>query len=61
MSKSLMWLRDRYEDQPIGGEIVPVLNTYLDMVEEKRYEERPEPATLSIGRKRKVQYRAGTN
>ena len=61
MSKSLMWLRDRYEDQPIGAKIVPVLNTYLDMVEEKRYEERPEPATLAIGRKRKVQYRAGTN
>ena len=36
-------------------------HTYLDMVEEKRYEERPELANLSIGRKRKVQYRAGTN
>ena len=53
MSQSLMWLRSRYEDQPIGADIVPVFNMYLDMVEEKRYEERPEP-TWKLGRKRKM-------
>ena len=52
MSQSLLWLRERYENEPIGPEIVPVLNMYLDMVEEKRYEERPEP-TWKLGRKKR--------
>ena len=45
----------------VSGAVLYLGHTYLDMVEEKRYEERPELANLSIGRKRKVQYRAGTN